>query len=168
MFTIRSYTRNCCFFQEFSGAGTRKDDPEKEIWGVDLNEEDEYVNDDDDDDDDDDDEDEDDSVTIPLCWDSLNLEDNEEEFEWEEVDDGDEREVSAEGDDNNSVSVSVSATISQEDLAIGERRGYLGWEVLLNSRSLEFNLDDAESNMELYIGGDIDQQEDDEDYLHTT
>ena len=147
-----------------------EDDPEKEIWGVDLNEEDEYVNDDDDDDDDDDDEDEDDSVTIPLCWDSLNLEDNEEEFEWEEVDDddGDEREVSAEGDDNNSVSVSVSATISQEDLAIGERRGYLGWEVLLNSRSLEFNLDDAESNMELYIGGDIDQQEDDEDYLHTT
>ncbi|KAH0934828.1 hypothetical protein HID58_011945, partial [Brassica napus] len=136
-----------------------EDDPEKEIWGVDLNEEDEYVNDDDDD--------EDDSVTIPLCWDSLNLEDNE-EFEWEEVDDGDEREVSAEGDDNNSVSVSVSATISQEDLAIGERRGYLGWEVLLNSRSLEFNLDDAESNMELYIGGDIDQQEDDEDYLHTT
>lgn len=140
-----------------------EDDPEKEIWGVDLNEEDEYVNDDDDE--------EDDSVTIPLCWDSLNLEDNE-EFEWEEVDgdgDGDEREVSAEGDDNNSVSVSVSATISQEDLAIGERRGYLGWEVLLNSRSLEFNLDDAESNMELYIGGDIDQQEeDDEDYLHTT
>ncbi|KAF2553294.1 hypothetical protein F2Q68_00036854 [Brassica cretica] len=114
-----------------------EDDPEKEIWGVDLNEED-------------------DSVTIPLCWDSLNLEDNE-EFEWEEVDgdgdgDGDEREVSAEGDDSNSVSVSVSATISQEDLAIGERRGYLGWEVLLNSRSLEFNLDDAESNMELYIG----------------
>ncbi|KAJ0248744.1 hypothetical protein HA466_0158020 [Hirschfeldia incana] len=141
------------------------DDPEKENWGIEFNEEDdEYVNDDDDD--------EDDSVTIPLCWDSLHLED-----EWEEVDDeGDEREVLAEveeeADDNNSVSVSVSATISLEDLAIGEGRGYLGWEVLLNSRSLEFNLDDAESNMELYIGGggggDVDQQEDDEDYLHTT
>ncbi|KAF8047747.1 hypothetical protein N665_2846s0005 [Sinapis alba] len=139
-----------------------EDDPEKENWGIEFNEEDEFVNDDDDE--------EDDSVTIPLCWDSLHLED-----EWEEVDGGDEREVVAEeeeeeeADDNNSVSVSVSATISLEDLAIGERRGYLGWEVLLNSRSLEFNLDDAESNMELYIGGDIDQQEDDdEDYLHTT
>ncbi|KAG2263586.1 hypothetical protein Bca4012_014660 [Brassica carinata] len=139
-----------------------EDDPEKENWGIEFNEDDEFVNDDDDDDD---------SVTIPLCWDSLHLEDG-----WEEVDDdgdgdGDEREVLAEeeeADDNNSVSVSVSATISLEDLAIGERRGYLGWEVLLNSRSLEFNLDDAESNMELYIGGDIDQNEDDEDYLHTT
>ncbi|CAH8355051.1 unnamed protein product [Eruca vesicaria subsp. sativa] len=140
-----------------------EDDLEKENWGIELDEEeeedDEYVNDDDD------------SVTISLC----HLED-----EWEEVDDGDgdddderavfaaEEEEEAEADDNNSVSVSVSATISLEDLAIGERRGYLGWEVLLNSRSLEFNLDDAESNMELYIGGDIDQQEDDEDYLHTT
>ncbi|KAF8083685.1 hypothetical protein N665_0756s0003 [Sinapis alba] len=144
-----------------SDCDEEEDDPEKENWGIEFNEEDEFVNDDDDE--------EDDSVTIPLCWDSLHLED-----EWEEVDGGDEREVVAEeeeeeADDNNSVSVSVSATISLEDLAIGERRGYLGWEVLLNSRSLEFNLDDAESNMELYIGGDIDQQEDDdEDYLHTT
>jgi len=152
-----------------------EDDQEKEeseIWGIDLNEEDEYVNDDDDNDD----EEEDASVTIPLCWDSLQLEDlgiNNEDCEWEEVDSDDEREVLsvlAEADDNNSVSVSVAATISLEDLAISERRGSsnLGWEVLLNSRSLEFNLDDAESNLELYIG-DIDHEEEDyEDYLHTT
>ncbi|XP_010443889.1 PREDICTED: uncharacterized protein LOC104726672 [Camelina sativa] len=138
-----------------------------EIWGIDLNEDDEYVNDDA-------------SVTLPLCWDSLQLEElgmNNEEFEWEEVDgDDEEREVlsvlAEEADENNSVSVSVTATISLEDLAISERRGSssLGWEVLLNSTSLEFNLDDAESNMELYIG-DIDREEedDDEDYdLHTT
>lgn len=134
---------------------------ESEIWGIDL---------------DDGEDEEDTNVTLPLCWDSLQLEDlgiNNEEFEWEEVDGDDEREllsVLAEADDNNSVSVSVSATISLEDLAISERRGSssLGWEVLLNSRSLEFNLDDAESNMELYIG-DIDhEEEDDEDYLHTT
>ncbi|KAG7534989.1 Zinc finger RING-type [Arabidopsis thaliana x Arabidopsis arenosa] len=146
-----------------------EDDQEKdesEIWGIDLNEEDEYVNEEDD-------EEEDVSVTIPLCWDSLQLEDlgiNNEEFEWEEVDGDDEREVSSVLDDNNSVSVSVSATISLEDLAISERRGSssLGWEVLLNSRTLEFDLDDAESNLELYIG-DIDHEEEDyEDYLHTT
>ncbi|CAA7023485.1 unnamed protein product [Microthlaspi erraticum] len=144
------------------------DDPEKEneIWGIDLNDEDDYGEDDE----------EDASVTIPLCWDSLQLEDlgiNNEECEWEEVDDEEEEEederevlsVLAEGDDNNSVSVSVSATISQEDLAIGERRGYVGWEVLLNSRSLEFNLDDAESsNMELYIG-EFDQEEEEENNL---
>lgn len=34
MFTIRSHTRSCCFLQEFSGAGTRKDDPEKEILDI--------------------------------------------------------------------------------------------------------------------------------------
>ncbi|KFK27843.1 hypothetical protein AALP_AA8G437200 [Arabis alpina] len=143
-----------------------EDDPEKEneIWGIDMNDEDEEEE-----------EEEDASVTIPLCWDSLHLEDlgiNNEEFEWEEVEGDDEREVLsvlAEADDNNSVSVSVSATISLEDLATGERRGDIGWEFLLNSRSLEFNLDDAESNMELYIG-DIDQEDEDgyEDYLHTT
>ncbi|XP_010456764.1 PREDICTED: E3 ubiquitin-protein ligase Praja-2-like [Camelina sativa] len=139
------------------------DEPEEEedseIWGIDLNEDDEYVNDDA-------------SVTLPLCWDSLQLEElgmSNEELEWEEVDgDDEEREVlsvlAEEADDNNSVSVSVTATISLEDLAISERRGSssLGWEVLLNSTSLEFNLDDAESNMELYID-DIDREEEDDD-----
>ncbi|VVB17533.1 unnamed protein product [Arabis nemorensis] len=160
-----------------------EDDPEKEneIWGIDLNED---VSDDDDEDDpekekeneiwgiglndgdDGEDNDEDDPEK-----ENKNLGINNEEFEWEEVDGDDEREVLsvlAEADDNNSISVSVSATISLEDLAVGERRGNLGWEVLLNSRSLEFSLDDAESNMELYIG-DIDQEDEyDEDYRHTT
>ncbi|CAN8252050.1 unnamed protein product [Cochlearia groenlandica] len=138
-----------------------EDDTERdrEIWGgIDLNEEDVYVNDDDDDDDV--------SVTIPLCWDSLQLEDlgvNIEECEWEDVGDGDDRgglSGLAEGDDNNSISASLPDTISVEDLAIGARRGYRGWEVLLNpNRSLEFNLGDVDSNMERYI---------DEDYLETT
>ncbi|KAG2242644.1 hypothetical protein Bca52824_095509 [Brassica carinata] len=128
-----------------------EDDPEKENWGIEFNEDDEFVNDDDDDDD---------SVTIPLCWDSLHLEDG-----WEEVDDdgdgdGDEREVLRRRKKLMITTLfqSPSQLQSLEDLAIGERRGYLGWEVLLNSQS----------NMELYIGGDIDQNEDDEDYLHTT
>ncbi|EOA13442.1 hypothetical protein CARUB_v10026486mg [Capsella rubella] len=153
-----------------SDDGDESEKEDSEIWGIDLNEDDEYVNEDDDE--------TDASVTLPLCWDSLQLEDlriNNEEFEWEEVDgDDDEREVlsalAEEADDNNSVSVSVSATISLEDLAISERRATssLGWEVLLNSSSLEFNLDDAESSMELYIG-DIDREEEDgEDYLHST
>uniref|UniRef100_A0A1J3I0Q2 RING-type E3 ubiquitin transferase n=1 Tax=Noccaea caerulescens TaxID=107243 RepID=A0A1J3I0Q2_NOCCA len=145
---------------------------EREIWGIDLNEEDLYVNDDDDDDDDDE---EDVSVTIPLCWDSLQLEDRAEEFDWEEVNGGgdvaDEREilsVFAEADididGDNSVSVSVSPMISLEDLAAAERAegsGNLGWEVLLNAHTLEINFD--VENRELYIvGGDHD------DYIHTT
>ncbi|XP_033136350.1 pheromone-processing carboxypeptidase KEX1-like [Brassica rapa] len=53
---------------------------EREVWGIDLNDDDD-VNDDDDDDDDV-------NVTIPLCWDSLQVEDRgvaAEEFHWEEV-----------------------------------------------------------------------------------
>ncbi|KAJ4883228.1 RING/U-box superfamily protein [Raphanus sativus] len=54
---------------------------EREMWGIDLN-------------DDDDDDDDDVGVTIPLCWDSLQVEDSPEDFDWEEVDGGrDEREI---------------------------------------------------------------------------
>ncbi|KAL1196750.1 E3 ubiquitin-protein ligase RING1 [Cardamine amara subsp. amara] len=133
---------------------------EREIWGIDLNE---------------DDDDEDDvSVTIPLCWDSLQLEDRgvtADEFDWEEVDGGgvlDDREIRtgfAEIDfnDESSVSISVSPMISLEDLATRERAegsGNLGWEVLLNSHTLEINFD--VENRELYIVGDHD------DYNQTT
>ncbi|ESQ40754.1 hypothetical protein EUTSA_v10013909mg [Eutrema salsugineum] len=132
---------------------------EREIWGIDLNEEDEY------------DEEDDVSVTIPLCWDSLQLEDRgvtAEEFDWEQVDGGDDREIltgfaEADIDDSNSVSISISPMISLEDLATGERTegsGNLGWEVLLNSHTLEINFD--VENRELYIVGDH------EDYIHTT
>ncbi|CAN6866218.1 unnamed protein product [Brassica oleracea] len=66
---------------------------EREVWGIDLNDDDDVYDDDDDDDDDV-------NVTIPLCWDSLQVEDRgvaAEEFDWEEVDGGgglvDEREI---------------------------------------------------------------------------
>ncbi|CAA7026990.1 unnamed protein product [Microthlaspi erraticum] len=145
---------------------------ERDIWGIDSNEEDEYVNNEDDDDD----EYEDDvSVTIPLWWDSLQLEDRAEEFEWEEVDEGggddvaDEREIlsvfaEADIDGEYSVSVSVSPMISLEDLAAVERAegsGNLGWEVLLNGHTLEINLD-MENREEYIVDGDHD------DYIHTT
>lgn len=142
---------------------------ERELWGIDLNEEDVYVNDDDEYEDDDDDDDDDDvSVTIPLCWDSLQLEDRgvtADEFDWEEVDGGggvgDEREIRSgfaqvDFNDESSVSISVSPIVSLEDLVTRERAegsGNLGWEVLLN-HTLEINFD--VENRELYIGGDHD------------
>ncbi|CAG7911717.1 E3 ubiquitin-protein ligase CIP8 [Brassica rapa] len=65
---------------------------EREVWGIDLNDDDDVYDDEDDDDDV--------NVTIPLCWDSLQVEDRgvaAEEFDWEEVDGGgglvDEREI---------------------------------------------------------------------------
>ncbi|XP_010423130.1 PREDICTED: E3 ubiquitin-protein ligase CIP8-like isoform X1 [Camelina sativa] len=149
-----------------SGSDDEELENEREIWGIDLDEEDVYVNDDDDDDDDDDV-----SVTIPLCWDSLQLEDRgvtiADEFDWEEVDDGvgdvvgeeiELRSGFAEVDfnDESSVSVSVSPIISLEDLPTRERaEGNRGWEVLLN-HTLEINFD--VENRELYIVGDHDDQ----------
>ncbi|CAH8281627.1 unnamed protein product [Eruca vesicaria subsp. sativa] len=71
------------------------DENEREMWGIDLNGDDVY-------DDDVYGDDDDVSVSIPLCWDSLQVEDRgvaAEEFDWEEVgDDGgglvdDEREI---------------------------------------------------------------------------
>ncbi|KAJ4713268.1 E3 ubiquitin-protein ligase RING1 [Melia azedarach] len=101
---------------------------------------DEYVHEDD----------HDDVTSIPLCWDSLQLEDNREtneDFEWEEVDSRvDEREVLSmfidDNDDGNSISVSISPLIAPEDVASVERAGGLGnleWEVLLNANNLETN-----------------------------
>ncbi|XP_023636353.1 E3 ubiquitin-protein ligase CIP8 [Capsella rubella] len=137
---------------------------EREIWGIDLDEEDVYANDDDDEDEEDDD---DVSVTIPLCWDSLQLDDRgvtADEFDWEEVDGGglavgDEIEIRsgfAEVDinDESSVSISVSPITSLENLVTRDQaEGNLGWEVLLN-HTLEINFD-VESR-ELYIVGDHD------------
>ncbi|KAF8115648.1 hypothetical protein N665_0025s0108 [Sinapis alba] len=150
------------------------DDHENEMWGIDLN----------------DDDDDDVSVTIPLCWDSLQVEEDHgvvaaEEFDWEEVDGGadereiltgfaeidddgleDEREIEiltgfAEADIDDGTSVSIS--VSLEGLATEERTessGNLEWEVLLNSHTLEINFD--VENRELFIAGDHD------DYIHTT
>ncbi|XP_010452791.1 PREDICTED: E3 ubiquitin-protein ligase CIP8 [Camelina sativa] len=155
-----------------SGSDGEDLENEREIWGIDLDEEDVYVNDDDDVDGEYDD---DVSVTIPLCWDSLQLEDRgvtiaANEFDWEEVDDGvgdvvgeeiELRSGFAEVDfnDESSVSVSVSPIISLEELPTRERaEGNRGWEVLLN-HTLEINFD--VENRELYIVGDHD------DYFQT-
>ena len=110
------------------------------------------------------DDDDDVSVTIPLCWDSLQLEDhreNNEDFEWEEVDGRvEEREVLSMfiDDDEASVSLSISPLISApEDLVNVERGGLdnLEWQVLLNANNL-----DHDHNSEPYLGGH-------DDYIYT-
>ncbi|PPD98133.1 hypothetical protein GOBAR_DD04834 [Gossypium barbadense] len=86
--------------------------------------------------------------SIPLFWDSLQLEDRREtieDFEWEEVDGRvDERDVLSvfvDGDDDvNSVSLSISPMIAPEDAVSFERAAgleTLEWEVLLNANNLE-------------------------------
>ncbi|KAK8686243.1 hypothetical protein V6N13_125270 [Hibiscus sabdariffa] len=88
------------------------------------------------------------SVSIPLFWDSLQLEDRRdtvEDFDWEEVDGRvDERDVLSvfvDGDDDvNSVSLSISPMIAPEDVVSFERAAgleTLEWEVLLNANNLE-------------------------------
>ncbi|XVF49877.1 hypothetical protein PTKIN_Ptkin04bG0051400 [Pterospermum kingtungense] len=111
------------------------------------------------------------SVSIPLCWDSLQLEDHREtneDFEWEEVDGGvDEREVLSvfvDGDDDeeNSVSLSITPIIGPEDAATFERAaglGNLGWEVLLNANNLETNPEMDEHAEPFFADRD--------DYIHT-
>ncbi|KAJ9163472.1 hypothetical protein P3X46_023137 [Hevea brasiliensis] len=113
---------------------------------------------------------EDASVTVPLCWDSLRLEDhreNNEDFEWEEVDGRvDEREVLSMfvDDEEASVSLSISPIIAHEGMVSVERVGELGsleWEVLLNANNLDSNLDhDQDNNAEPYFG-------DHDDYIYT-
>ncbi|XWS60389.1 hypothetical protein CRYUN_Cryun07bG0032300 [Craigia yunnanensis] len=148
-----------------------EDDEENENVTIDLNSGDDYgiddhVNDDVDDAADDDDG----SVGIPLCWDSLQLEDcreTNEDFEWEEVDGRvDEREVLSvfvDGDDDeNSVSISISPIIGPEDAVSFERvtgLGTLGWEVLLNANNLETNPEMYE-NAEPFFA-------DHDDYIYT-
>ncbi|CAK7323183.1 unnamed protein product [Dovyalis caffra] len=104
------------------------------------------------------------SVTIPLCWDSLQLEDhreNNEDFEWEEVDGrADEREVLSMfiDDEEASVSLSISPLIAPEDMVNVERVGGLDnleWQVLLNANNL-----DHDHNSEPYLGGH-------DDYIYT-
>ncbi|OAY31173.1 uncharacterized protein LOC110600319 [Manihot esculenta] len=117
------------------------------------------------------DDEEDASVNIPLCWDSLQLEDdreNNEDFEWEEVDSRvDEREVLSMfvDDEQASVSISISPIIALEDMESLERGGGLGnleWEVLLNANNLDTNLEhDHDHAAELYFG-------DHDDYIYTT
>ncbi|KAJ6868553.1 E3 ubiquitin-protein ligase CIP8-like [Populus alba x Populus x berolinensis] len=103
-------------------------------------------------------------VTIPLCWDSLQLEDhreNNEDFEWEEVDGRlDEREVLSMfiDEDEASVSLSISPLIAPEDLVSVERVGgldHLEWQVLLNANNL-----DHDHNSEPYSGSH-------DDYIYT-
>ncbi|KAJ6374042.1 hypothetical protein OIU78_029697 [Salix suchowensis] len=95
-------------------------------------------------------------VTIPLCWDSRQLEghrENNEDFEWEEVDARfDEREVLSMfiDDDEASVSLSISPLIAPEDLVNVERVGgmdHLEWQVLLNANNLDYD-----HNSEPYFG----------------
>lgn len=95
----------------------------------------------------------DDVASIPLFWDSLQLEDHRDEetcedFEWEEVDDRaatDDREVlSLSVDDvgSGSVSLSLMPAIEDEDEVRVERIGGLGnleWEVLLDTGDLDLN-----------------------------
>ncbi|XVF54508.1 hypothetical protein PTKIN_Ptkin05aG0185900 [Pterospermum kingtungense] len=117
-----------------------------------------------------DDDDDDASVNIPLCLDSLQLEDRREasgDFEWEEVDGRvDERDVLSlfvDGDDNeNSVSLSISPIIAPEDAASFERAvglGTLAWEVLLNGNNLETNPEMAGNAEPFYLDRD--------DYIYT-
>lgn len=93
-----------------------------------------------------------DAANVPLCWDSLQLEDPREEdkfveFEWEEVDDRvvDEREVlSLSVDDigSGSFSTSLMPVIEDEedeDRIVGFQNSE--WEVLLNTGHLDLNPD---------------------------
>ncbi|KAF8118701.1 hypothetical protein N665_0002s0017 [Sinapis alba] len=123
------------------------DDPEdeREIWGIDSDQEDVY---------DDDDDDDDVSVTIH----SLQVEDlgvAAEEFDWEEVDNGGEEEILS-----GFAEANISPMLSLEDLARNDDSGnHLEWQVLMNSHTLEINFD--VENRELHIVGDH------EDYIHT-
>lgn len=120
----------------------------------------------------------DDVSSIPFCWDSLQLEEENkernEDFEWEEVDvDGrvDEREVLSmlTGEDDSSVSVSVSGSpiIEEEEEVSVVRVGgmeNLEWEVLLNANNLDTiaspDLDPDDDAEEPYFG-------DHDDYIYT-
>ncbi|XP_027331188.1 E3 ubiquitin-protein ligase CIP8-like [Abrus precatorius] len=94
----------------------------------------------------------DDVSSIPLCWDSLQLEDNRdnyEDFEWEEVDGRvDEREVlnMLAVEDDRSVSVSPITEViedeEEEEVNLGEN---LEWQVLLNTNP------DLENDTEPYF-----------------
>ncbi|KAH7528912.1 hypothetical protein FEM48_Zijuj05G0128100 [Ziziphus jujuba var. spinosa] len=141
------------------GFGSDSDEEDNGVIGIDLHSEDEYgmdrlhENNDDD-------------TSIPLCWDSLQLEDHREtneDFEWEEVDGRlDERDVFSmfiEADTEGSVSVSVShVTGPEEEVSVERVRGLgnLEWEVLLNANHLDTN-PEIDHDYETYLNfGDHD------------
>lgn len=135
------------------GFGSESDEDENGIIGIELNSDDVYgldhVNEHN--------HDNDDETSIPLCWDSLQLEDQREtmeDFEWEEIDGRvDEREVlstlslEAENDGSESVSVSVARLFAGEEdgedasLERGGGLGNLDWQVLLAVNNLDTNLE---------------------------
>ncbi|CAI0452623.1 unnamed protein product [Linum tenue] len=120
--------------------------------------------------------DDDESITIPLCWNSLSLEDHRdhqnEDFEWEEVDGRvDEREVLSmfldedDDDDEASASLSISPIISPEDMVSVDRvvgSGNLEWEVLLDATNLG-PLPDPDQAARYFGGGGGH----DDDYIYT-
>lgn len=140
------------------GFGSDSDEEENGVLGMCVHSEDEYnVHDENDD-----------VASIPLCWDSLQLEenrDNNEDFEWEEVDGRvDEREVLSMFtiEDDRSVSVSVSPINGLDEEVSTVRVGgmeNLGWEVLLNANNLDSN-PDLDHDAEPYFG-------DHDDYIYT-
>ncbi|KAI4346269.1 hypothetical protein L6164_013335 [Bauhinia variegata] len=109
----------------------------------------------------------DDAASIPLCWDSIQLEDNREgneDFEWEEVDGRvDEREFLSmfTVENDRSVSTSVSPVIGLGEVGVVRVGGMenLEWEVLLNANNLDTN-PDLDHDAEPYFG-------DHDDYIHT-
>ncbi|KAK7330248.1 hypothetical protein VNO77_24436 [Canavalia gladiata] len=128
-----------------AGFGSDSDDDEANaILGICAHSDDEYNENDD-------------VSSIPLCWDSLQLDDNRdnnyEDFEWEEVDARvDEREVLSmlAVEDDRSVSVSISPIEEEEDVRVEN----LEWQVLLNATP------DLEHDAEPYFG-------DNDDYIYT-
>lgn len=113
----------------------------------------------------------DDVSSIPLCWDSLQLEDNREsyeDFEWEEVDGGVDVLSMLAVDDDRSVSVSVTPIIEEVPDVLDEVnivRENLEWQVLLNSNNLRTfpNLENENDDVtiaEPYFG-------DNDDYIYT-
>ncbi|KAK9669062.1 hypothetical protein RND81_13G106700 [Saponaria officinalis] len=99
----------------------------------------------------DDDDDDDDDLSVPLCWDSFPLEEEDEsleanhDFEWEEVDGGvDDREVlnlvADPEDEEGSISV-LNFSGPEEDGDRGRRLSNLDWEVLLNVNTLDRNIE---------------------------
>ncbi|EXB28904.1 E3 ubiquitin-protein ligase RING1 [Morus notabilis] len=140
------------------GFGSDSDEEDNGIIGIDLNSEDVYGLDNSNEHDNDNDDD----ISIPLCWDSLQLEDHREtieDFGWEEVDGRiEEREIlstlsSMEAENEGSVSVSVSRLFSREEedeeVSVDREGGFgnLDWEVLLNNNNL-----DANPEAEPYLG----------------
>ncbi|XP_030496230.2 uncharacterized protein LOC115712131 [Cannabis sativa] len=127
------------------GYGSESDEEDIGVIGIDVQSEEAY-------DLDHTHEENDDDTGIPLCWDSLQLEDHREtieDFEWEEVDGRiDERDVlsmSMDADRRGSISASLSRSIppleEEEEISLEREVGLenLDWEVLLSTENLDTN-----------------------------